>query len=383
MAALGVEFLRFDGLEQDAAGVWSAPSGARVAWFHDPDGNVLSVTPRSAHRPRRKRRRVGRRVEWRVRRDMRGSRHSRSSVGLLAPGDSNPTLERSSGGLTRLAGAATPHSKPAAGAPAPVPSRRYAEGDDRLGDDAAARRARRRPAPRRRRRRGRRRPATARGGRRPSAPRRRSPPANAATRRCRGIAPSDSARTSTVGTSTGLARVSTTPARSPESSSAPSVRLIGRVLEVRVRLAVLEEGADAADRLVAVDVDGQPRRVHHVAAQERPDRLLGEVPGAEARLQRGVASTALDDARVQPHAGGEGERAAVDAAEVHAPRRPVVGHARAGARSRRRRRWGSRASSRTRCSSRRAGWSSGVSSPARPFAASLTVPSPPKATTTS
>ena len=43
MAALAVEFLRFDGLEQDAAGVWSAPSGTRVAWFHDPDGNVLSV----------------------------------------------------------------------------------------------------------------------------------------------------------------------------------------------------------------------------------------------------------------------------------------------------------------------------------------------------
>jgi catechol 2,3-dioxygenase-like lactoylglutathione lyase family enzyme len=43
MAALDVEFLRFDGLEQDAAGVWTAPSGTRVAWFHDPDGNVLSV----------------------------------------------------------------------------------------------------------------------------------------------------------------------------------------------------------------------------------------------------------------------------------------------------------------------------------------------------
>ena len=29
---------------QDAFGTWSAPSGARVAWFRDPDGNTLSVT---------------------------------------------------------------------------------------------------------------------------------------------------------------------------------------------------------------------------------------------------------------------------------------------------------------------------------------------------
>jgi catechol 2,3-dioxygenase-like lactoylglutathione lyase family enzyme len=35
---------RFDGMQQDALGTWSAPSGARVAWFRDPDGNVLSVT---------------------------------------------------------------------------------------------------------------------------------------------------------------------------------------------------------------------------------------------------------------------------------------------------------------------------------------------------
>jgi len=29
---------------QDELGVWTAPSGARVAWFKDPDGNILSVT---------------------------------------------------------------------------------------------------------------------------------------------------------------------------------------------------------------------------------------------------------------------------------------------------------------------------------------------------
>ncbi len=39
-----VVFQRFDGLEQDELGVWSAPGGAKVAWFRDPDGNTLSVT---------------------------------------------------------------------------------------------------------------------------------------------------------------------------------------------------------------------------------------------------------------------------------------------------------------------------------------------------
>jgi len=44
LAARGVAFLRYDGLEQDDLGVWRSPGGARVAWFRDPDGNVLSVT---------------------------------------------------------------------------------------------------------------------------------------------------------------------------------------------------------------------------------------------------------------------------------------------------------------------------------------------------
>ncbi|MEI9941002.1 MAG: VOC family protein [Pseudomonadota bacterium] len=35
---------RFPGMNQDAQGVWASPSGARVAWFKDPDGNVLSLT---------------------------------------------------------------------------------------------------------------------------------------------------------------------------------------------------------------------------------------------------------------------------------------------------------------------------------------------------
>jgi catechol 2,3-dioxygenase-like lactoylglutathione lyase family enzyme len=40
----GVEFLRYPGMELDALGIWSAPGGSRVAWFEDPDGNLLSLT---------------------------------------------------------------------------------------------------------------------------------------------------------------------------------------------------------------------------------------------------------------------------------------------------------------------------------------------------
>jgi catechol 2,3-dioxygenase-like lactoylglutathione lyase family enzyme len=40
----GVRFERFGFLEQDELGVWTAPGGDKVAWFKDPDGNVLSVS---------------------------------------------------------------------------------------------------------------------------------------------------------------------------------------------------------------------------------------------------------------------------------------------------------------------------------------------------
>ncbi|HEX7288883.1 MAG TPA: VOC family protein [Candidatus Angelobacter sp.] len=40
----GVRFERFPGMQQDSLGIWTAPSGARVAWFKDPEGNVLSVS---------------------------------------------------------------------------------------------------------------------------------------------------------------------------------------------------------------------------------------------------------------------------------------------------------------------------------------------------
>jgi catechol 2,3-dioxygenase-like lactoylglutathione lyase family enzyme len=44
LQAKGVHFERFGFFEQDALGIWTAPTGDKVAWFKDPDGNVLSVS---------------------------------------------------------------------------------------------------------------------------------------------------------------------------------------------------------------------------------------------------------------------------------------------------------------------------------------------------
>jgi catechol 2,3-dioxygenase-like lactoylglutathione lyase family enzyme len=46
LTSAGVSMQRYEGMDQDEQGVWTAPSGDRVAWFTDPDGNVLSVTAR-------------------------------------------------------------------------------------------------------------------------------------------------------------------------------------------------------------------------------------------------------------------------------------------------------------------------------------------------
>ena len=53
LRSAGVEFQRYPWMkDQDEMGIWTSPSGpdvaavhagARVAWFKDPDGNVLSV----------------------------------------------------------------------------------------------------------------------------------------------------------------------------------------------------------------------------------------------------------------------------------------------------------------------------------------------------
>jgi len=42
--AAGVQFERYPGMQQDDLGIWRAPDGGSVAWFTDPDGNLLSVS---------------------------------------------------------------------------------------------------------------------------------------------------------------------------------------------------------------------------------------------------------------------------------------------------------------------------------------------------
>ena len=45
LRARGVAFMAVEGFQQDDQGIWSPPgSSVRVAWFADPDGNVLSLT---------------------------------------------------------------------------------------------------------------------------------------------------------------------------------------------------------------------------------------------------------------------------------------------------------------------------------------------------
>ncbi len=40
---VGVALVRFEHLDQDDVGAWTSPTGTRVAWFHDPDRNLLSL----------------------------------------------------------------------------------------------------------------------------------------------------------------------------------------------------------------------------------------------------------------------------------------------------------------------------------------------------
>jgi catechol 2,3-dioxygenase-like lactoylglutathione lyase family enzyme len=44
LTKLGVKFERYEFLSQDDHGVWTTPDGSAVAWFKDPDGNVVSLT---------------------------------------------------------------------------------------------------------------------------------------------------------------------------------------------------------------------------------------------------------------------------------------------------------------------------------------------------
>jgi catechol 2,3-dioxygenase-like lactoylglutathione lyase family enzyme len=44
LVTAGARFEHFDGMPQDDAGIWRTPDGSAVAWFKDPDGNLLSLT---------------------------------------------------------------------------------------------------------------------------------------------------------------------------------------------------------------------------------------------------------------------------------------------------------------------------------------------------
>jgi catechol 2,3-dioxygenase-like lactoylglutathione lyase family enzyme len=44
LAEKGVHFETFGFFKQDELGIWTAPTGDKVAWFKDPDGNTLSVS---------------------------------------------------------------------------------------------------------------------------------------------------------------------------------------------------------------------------------------------------------------------------------------------------------------------------------------------------
>ena len=39
----GVELEKYPFVQDQQLGIWTAPGGAKVAWFQDPDGNILSV----------------------------------------------------------------------------------------------------------------------------------------------------------------------------------------------------------------------------------------------------------------------------------------------------------------------------------------------------
>jgi len=47
MKSRGIVFETFEGLKQNALGIWEAPGGAQVAWFKDADGNLLSVSEKA------------------------------------------------------------------------------------------------------------------------------------------------------------------------------------------------------------------------------------------------------------------------------------------------------------------------------------------------
>lgn len=48
LAGKGIRFERYPNMGQDEHGICTFPTGDKVAWFKDPDGNVLSVSQHAA-----------------------------------------------------------------------------------------------------------------------------------------------------------------------------------------------------------------------------------------------------------------------------------------------------------------------------------------------
>jgi len=44
LQAKGIRFQQYGYIPQDELGIWTTPGGDKVAWFADPDGNILSLT---------------------------------------------------------------------------------------------------------------------------------------------------------------------------------------------------------------------------------------------------------------------------------------------------------------------------------------------------
>jgi len=40
----GVTFEKYNSMDQDDLGIWNSSSGAKIAWFKDPDANLISLT---------------------------------------------------------------------------------------------------------------------------------------------------------------------------------------------------------------------------------------------------------------------------------------------------------------------------------------------------
>jgi catechol 2,3-dioxygenase-like lactoylglutathione lyase family enzyme len=47
LAGQGVTFEKYPFVQDRELGIWTTPNGDKVAWFKDPDGNVLSVSEHS------------------------------------------------------------------------------------------------------------------------------------------------------------------------------------------------------------------------------------------------------------------------------------------------------------------------------------------------